>query len=104
MRLNKIILFLVIIFFSCDESTKYDVIIVGGGVGGTSAAVEFAVRTLEVSNIIVIGHSQCGGVNAGYFLCKSHKPLNDFVFVNNWLDILKPAYNNISNNRCDQCN
>jgi len=64
---------------------------------GTSAAVEFAVRTLEVSNIIVIGHSQCGGVNAGYFLCKSHKPLNDFVFVNNWLDILKPAYNNISN-------
>ena len=40
MRLNKIILFLVIIFFSCDESTKYDVIIVGGGVGGTSAAIE----------------------------------------------------------------
>ena len=40
MRLNKIILFLVIIFFSCDESTKYDVIIVGGGAGGTSAAIE----------------------------------------------------------------
>ena len=36
MRLNKIILFLFIIFFSCDESTKYDVIIIGGGAGGTS--------------------------------------------------------------------
>ncbi len=40
MRLNRIILFLVIIFFSCDESIKYDVIIVGGGAGGTSAAIE----------------------------------------------------------------
>ena len=40
MQLNKIIFFLVIIFFSCDKSIKYDVIIVGGGAGGTSAAIE----------------------------------------------------------------
>lgn len=28
---------------------------------GTAAAIEFAVRALKVENIIVLGHSQCGG-------------------------------------------
>ncbi len=29
---------------------------------GTSAALEFAVRDLGVSHIIILGHSQCGGI------------------------------------------
>src|ERR1700744_3164442 len=36
----------------------------GGQYYGTSAALEFAVRALEVENIIVMGHARCGGVNA----------------------------------------
>jgi len=31
---------------------------------GTSAALEFAVCNLQVRNIIVLGHSRCGGINA----------------------------------------
>lgn len=31
---------------------------------GTSAALEFAVRVLEVPSIIVLGHGMCGGVQA----------------------------------------
>jgi carbonic anhydrase len=31
---------------------------------GTSAALEFAVRVLEVPRIIVLGHAMCGGVHA----------------------------------------
>ncbi len=31
---------------------------------GTSAALEFAVRVLEVPSIIVLGHGMCGGVRA----------------------------------------
>lgn len=30
----------------------------------TSAAIEFAVRSLEVGHVIVMGHSSCGGVRA----------------------------------------
>lgn len=35
-----------------------------GDYHGTSAALEFAVRVLEVPRIIVLGHAMCGGVHA----------------------------------------
>ena len=36
------------------------------GYHGTSAAIEFAVLNLQVSRIIVCGHSHCGGIRALY--------------------------------------
>src|SRR6187551_2013077 len=36
----------------------------GGGRHGVSAALEFAVTQLEVPEIVVMGHGQCGGVDA----------------------------------------
>lgn len=36
------------------------------GYHGTAAAIEFAVLSLEVSRIIVCGHSHCGGIRALY--------------------------------------
>jgi carbonic anhydrase len=34
------------------------------GYHGTSAALEFGVRALKVARIVVLGHAQCGGVQA----------------------------------------
>src|SRR5215210_8087296 len=34
------------------------------GYHGTSAALEFGVRVLKVARIVVLGHAQCGGVQA----------------------------------------
>ena len=48
---------------------------------GTSSAIEFAVRDLEVSHIITLGHSNCGGIHA---LCR-HLQGND------WSEILSNA-------------
>jgi carbonic anhydrase len=35
-----------------------------GGYHGTSAALEFAVNSLQVENIIVMGHANCSGIKA----------------------------------------
>ncbi len=34
------------------------------GLHGVSAAIEFAVKSLKVENIVILGHRQCGGIRA----------------------------------------
>ena len=63
---------------------------------GTSAAVEYAVKILHIENIIILGHSSCGGINSGYTICKEDQHTGDSIFLNKWLNILQPAYENIS--------
>lgn len=64
---------------------------------GTSAAVEYGVRTLKVQHLIVLGHSGCGGVEGCYDMCAGHAPdLNEKTsFVGRWLDIMRPAYDGL---------
>ena len=68
---------------------------------GTSAAVEYAVKILKVSNIIIMGHSKCGGINNGYHLCKGNfNNKLETIFMDKWLNILKPAFKKVlSNNK-----
>lgn len=46
---------------------------------GTSAAIEFAVRDLEVSEILVLGHSSCGGIGALRDLARGHPENREFI-------------------------
>ena len=61
---------------------------------GTSAAVEYAVRVLKVSHLIVLGHSHCGGVKGCIDMCKGHAPELEAKdsFVGRWMDILRPRF------------
>ncbi len=55
---------------------------------GTSAAIEFAVRDLDVEHIIVLGHSHCGGIRC---LCEGHENAGDREFIDGWMSIVEQA-------------
>ncbi len=54
---------------------------------GTSAAVEFAVRILQVPDILVMGHGLCGGVQA--LLQGTTAEASDFIAP--WIGLAAPA-------------
>lgn len=51
---------------------------------GTSAALEFGVRFLHVKHLILLGHSQCGGIQT--LLNCDHANNNDFI--SNWVSVI----------------
>ncbi|MHB1201916.1 MAG: carbonic anhydrase [Acidithiobacillus sp.] len=55
-----------------------------GHLHGTSAAIEFAVESLGVENIIINGHSHCGGI-------KALMSGEGGTYVGPWMDIARDA-------------
>ncbi len=54
---------------------------------GVSSAIEFAVRSLQVRDIVVLGHAMCGGVKA----LLEGLPDEASDFVGRWVQVAEPA-------------
>jgi carbonic anhydrase len=54
---------------------------------GTSAALEFAVRCLEVEHVVVLGHARCGGVRA----MLEGQAAEQTDFIKGWICIARSA-------------
>lgn len=59
---------------------------------GTSAALEFGVRKLNVGHIIVLGHAHCGGIHA---LMEGNVQKED-TFISEWMGIADAARQQVS--------
>lgn len=62
----------------------------------TSAALEFAVQSLKVKHIVVMGHGRCGGIHAA--LSPSAEPLSPGDFIGKWMGLLAPVAEQVNAN------
>ena len=58
---------------------------------GASAALEYAIQTLKVEHVVVMGHAHCGGIRALVDQPDRMQPESD-SFIERWMSLAKPAY------------
>jgi carbonic anhydrase len=67
-----------------------------GGHHSTSAALEFAVQSLKVKHVVVLGHGRCGGIRAA--LDPAAQPLSPGDFIGKWMSLVAPAAQIVTGN------
>lgn len=65
------------------------------GYHGVSAALEFAMNQLQVSQIVVMGHGMCGGVGASLQHVFEGAPPGRGGFIHGWISMLDAARDRI---------
>jgi carbonic anhydrase len=61
----------------------------GAEMPGIRADIEFAVKGLNVAQIIILGHSSCGGIRA--LMDGEGTTRNEYEFIGTWVSIARPA-------------
>ena len=61
------------------------------GYHGVSSAIEYAVNILKVANIIVLGHSSCGGIET----LMKNEANEASEFINKWLSVMAPIRDHV---------
>lgn len=66
-----------------------------GDTNSTAAAIEFAVHTLRVSDLVICGHSQCGAIAA---LLAEHPASPAMPHLRDWLNLAAPVRETLKKN------
>ena len=64
----------------------------------TLSAIEYALKVLRIPNLIILGHSNCGGVEYSYKTLIDKKNINNFEYINKWVSCLNNSFNKLPNN------
>lgn len=60
---------------------------------GTSAALEFGICFLKIQHLVLLGHSQCGGIQ----VLLEHHDSNHNDFITNWVSLIKTQHSHSHN-------
>lgn len=60
---------------------------------GTSAAIEFAVKGLNIADIIIMGHARCGGIQALYE--NGNGKVNEGDFIAGWMSLVRDVADDV---------
>ena len=69
-----------------------------GGHHATSAALEFAVLSLGVKHIVIMGHGRCGGIRA---VANEGSPLSHTDFIGSWMRPVKDVVRTVPRRQDD---
>ncbi len=58
----------------------------------TTSAIEYAVKVLKIDNILVCGHSNCGGCNAFYL---SDEQMAEVPHTKKWIQLARPVIDKV---------
>ncbi|MBX7146342.1 MAG: carbonic anhydrase [Alphaproteobacteria bacterium] len=67
---------------------------------GTSAAIEFAVKHLNIRHIVVMGHSRCAGIRA--LVMHDEIDHDEYSFIRPWVNIAKGARDKIQHDMSEE--
>jgi len=59
---------------------------------GTSAALQFAATCLQVTQVVVLGHANCGGIRA---LMENDDAIQTGGFIDSWMNLAAAAKNEV---------
>jgi carbonic anhydrase len=63
----------------------------------TLASIEYAIKNLKISDIVILGHSSCGGINHAYQLFTGEINSQNSP-VDNWVKNIEPSFNKLNKN------
>jgi carbonic anhydrase len=72
----------------------------GAEMPGIRADIEFAVKSLNVEHIIILGHSGCGGIRA--LMDGEGTTQSEYEFIGTWVGIARPARERVLRELADE--
>ncbi len=63
------------------------------GYHGTSAALEFGIKSLKTNHIVIFGHARCGGIQSLFETSQEEK--DKLSFIKKWMELAQPAYERV---------
>ncbi len=67
----------------------------------TYSAIEYGINILKIEDLIILGHSNCGGVKHAYRIFSQEIPRNN-KFIDKWIKNIKPAFKMLKHSKSEE--